>query len=150
MNQNSMKIIVESEELKDELLEQSKYVHDFLEVVKYKNKKGKNKEKWIGLDSDKAGMLMHLYLNPEMIEIEEVEKSDAEIALDFVKNLEVWTTLEDAEADEIKLIIKSKGLTPISHDSSLHVFEERYEIDGYFYVLLSYMGGKPGNVTIQN
>lgn len=56
-----MKIIVESEELKQEILKQSRYIHDFLEEVD---------GKWIGLDSDKAGILMHLYLNEDMIIVE--------------------------------------------------------------------------------
>jgi len=52
-----MKIYVDTEEQKQLLLEQSKYIHDFLEVMKC----GK-KEQWVGLDSSKAGILMHLYL----------------------------------------------------------------------------------------
>ncbi len=58
-----MKIYVNSEEEKQELLNQSKYIHDFLEIIKDKN----GKEKWIGLDSDKAGSLMHIYMAPEII-----------------------------------------------------------------------------------
>lgn len=65
-----MKIYVDSEEQKQDLLEQSKYIHDFLEVVRYK-KDGKVKEKWIGLDSDKAGSLMHLYMVPDIIIVKE-------------------------------------------------------------------------------
>ena len=65
-----MQIIVNSEEEKQDILNQSKYIHDFLEVVKYKNKKGKNKEKWIGLDPDKAGILMHIYMCPDIVVIE--------------------------------------------------------------------------------
>lgn len=62
-----MQIIVNSEEDKQKLIEESKYIHDFLEVVKYKSKKGKKKSKWIGLDSEKAGALMHIYMCPEII-----------------------------------------------------------------------------------
>ena len=62
-----MKILVESEELKQEILEQSKYVHDFLIDKDDIKNLGKN---WIiGLDSDKAGILMHLYINPDLIEV---------------------------------------------------------------------------------
>jgi hypothetical protein len=61
-----MKIIVDSEELKREILKQSKYIHDFLEVVD---------GKWIGLDSDKAGILMHLYLNEDMILVKNENKT---------------------------------------------------------------------------
>ena len=53
-----MKIIVESEEEKQKLLEQSEYIHDFMFEC------GKQ---WIGLDSDKAGTLMHLYMAPDTI-----------------------------------------------------------------------------------
>jgi hypothetical protein len=62
-----MKIYVDTEEQKQDLLEQSKYIHDFLEIVKVKTKDNKVKTKWIGLDSDKAGTLMHIYMNPDMI-----------------------------------------------------------------------------------
>lgn len=65
-----MKIYVDTEEQKEDLINQSKYIHDFLEVVKYKNKNGKVEEKWIGLDSDKAGSLMHIYMAPEIIVVE--------------------------------------------------------------------------------
>lgn len=47
-----IKIIVDSQEIKDELLNESEYIH-YLECI----------------DSDKAGILMHIYLHPELIEI---------------------------------------------------------------------------------
>ena len=62
-----IKIYVDTEEEKQELLNQSKYIHDFVEIIKYKTKSGEVKEKWIGLDSDKAGSLMHIYMAPEII-----------------------------------------------------------------------------------
>lgn len=62
-----MEIIVDTEEQKQELINQSKYIHDFMEIIKYKNKKGKKKFKFFGLDSDKAGILMHIYTCPEII-----------------------------------------------------------------------------------
>lgn len=62
-----IKIYVDTEEEKQELLNQSEYIHDFVEIVKYKTKTGEVKEKWIGLDSDKAGSLMHIYMAPEII-----------------------------------------------------------------------------------
>jgi hypothetical protein len=61
-----MEIIVESEELKQRLLEESKYVHDYV-YIKRSRKTGK--ETWHGLDSDKAGILMHFYTNPDMIKV---------------------------------------------------------------------------------
>ena len=48
----SIKIIVNSQELKDKLLKESKYIHD-LEYI----------------DSDKASTLMHIYMNPDIIEL---------------------------------------------------------------------------------
>jgi hypothetical protein len=61
-----MEIIVESEELKQQLLEQSKYVHDYV-YIKRSRKTGK--ETWYRLNSNKAGILMHLYLNPDIIKV---------------------------------------------------------------------------------
>lgn len=62
-----MKIIVETEELKQELIKQSEYIHDF--VVKcYLKRKGA--QRYICLDSDKAGIFMHIYTNPDIIEVQ--------------------------------------------------------------------------------
>jgi hypothetical protein len=66
-----MKIIVDTEEQKQELLKQSRYIHDFLlcrDDVKdlIKDSDGY----WmVGLDSDKAGILMHIYMSPQIIEV---------------------------------------------------------------------------------
>ena len=57
------KIIVETEDDKKELLEAFRYLHDF---------DGEDKDgNPIGLDHDNIAinLLMHLYLNPEIIEI---------------------------------------------------------------------------------
>jgi hypothetical protein len=62
-----IKIYVDTEEERQKLLNQSKYIHDFVEIVKFKTKSGKVKERWIGLDVDKAGTLMHIYTSPEII-----------------------------------------------------------------------------------
>ena len=64
-----MKIIVDTEELKQEILEQSKYIHDFL--INKDDIKDLDKDWLIGLDSDKAGILMHLYMAPQIIEVNE-------------------------------------------------------------------------------
>jgi hypothetical protein len=63
----NMKIIVESEELKQEILKQSKYIHDFL--IDTDDTKDLGKDWMIGLDSDKAGILMHIYMAPQIIEV---------------------------------------------------------------------------------
>jgi hypothetical protein len=65
-----MKIVVETQELKDELIAQSKYVHDYW-FVKMSRKSGKLS--YSGLDSDKAGILMHIYTNPDLIVVENEE-----------------------------------------------------------------------------
>lgn len=62
-----IKIYVDTEDQKRDLLKQSEYIHDFIQTIKYKDKTGKIVEKVIGLDSDKAGTLMHFYMNPDMI-----------------------------------------------------------------------------------
>ena len=64
-----MKIIVETEELKQEILKQSEYIHNFL--INKDDIKNLCKDWLIGLDSDKAGILMHLYMAPQIIEVNE-------------------------------------------------------------------------------
>ena len=68
-----MRIIVEDEDRKQTILAESRYVHDFMinrdDVKEAKERMGKHY--LMGLDSDKAGMLMHIYMNPDMIEVEE-------------------------------------------------------------------------------
>jgi len=49
-----MVIVVSSEQEKQELLEESRYIHYLKEI-----------------DSDKANTLMHLYMNPDMIQVNE-------------------------------------------------------------------------------
>jgi hypothetical protein len=61
-----MKIVVETEELKQELINQSKYIHDYM-YIRRSRKTGKTKV--YGLDSEKAGILMHIYTTPEIIEV---------------------------------------------------------------------------------
>lgn len=63
-----MKIIVDTQEEKDELIQQSKYIHDFLIAIR--GRKGRIIN-WKGLDSDRAGWLMHIYTSPEIIEVKE-------------------------------------------------------------------------------
>jgi len=64
-----MKIIVETEELKQEILKQSEYIHDFL--INKDDIKDLGKDWLIGLNSDKAGILIHLYMAPQIIEVEQ-------------------------------------------------------------------------------
>ena len=67
-----MKIIVETEEQKQEILKQSEYIHDFL--INKDDIKDLGKDWLIGLDSDKAGILMHLYMAPQIIEVRQNEQ----------------------------------------------------------------------------
>ena len=62
-----MKIIVSTQEQKDRLLKESEYIHDFCECVE--DIDGYNR--WVGLNSDEAGTLMHIYMNPDMIIVQE-------------------------------------------------------------------------------
>lgn len=61
-----MKIIVGTEEAKKQLIKESEYIHDFQVATN----KSKNKSEWIGLDSAKASILMHIHINPDMIIVE--------------------------------------------------------------------------------
>lgn len=70
-----MKIIVETEEQKQEILKQSEYIHDFL--INKDDIKDLGKDWLIGLDSDKAGILMHLYMTPQIIEVRQSEQSNS-------------------------------------------------------------------------
>ena len=81
------------------------------------------------------------------IEDEKLDKKDS--VKDFILSLESWKTLDEAESNIIKSIIKVERLEPISHSNSLHVFEERYEIDGDTFSLTSAIGGDGDEVTIQ-
>ncbi len=51
-----IKKIVNTQELKDKILTESEYIHD-LECI----------------DIDKASTLMHIYMNPDMIELKQKE-----------------------------------------------------------------------------
>lgn len=63
-----IKIIVDSEELKQQILKESKYVHDYKLIIR-SNKTGK--EKMYILNDEKAGLLMHLYMHPDLIEVKQ-------------------------------------------------------------------------------
>jgi len=67
-----MKIIVETEEQKQELLRQSEYIHDFL--ISQEDVENREENWLIGLDSNKAGILMHLYMAPQIIEVQSKNK----------------------------------------------------------------------------
>lgn len=58
-----IKIIVDSEKLKQQLIDESEYIHDFVEFT------GLFKKQVISLDSDKANTLMHIYENPDLITV---------------------------------------------------------------------------------
>jgi hypothetical protein len=64
-----MKIYVDTQEQKDRLLNESEYIHDFAELVEEDGY-----TKVIGLDSDKAGTLMHIYMNPDMIVVNKTKE----------------------------------------------------------------------------
>ena len=68
-----MKIIVESEEEKLNLINESKYVHDFV-ISCYLKRKGK--QRIMGLDPNKSNTLMHIYLNPDMVSVLEKDYTE--------------------------------------------------------------------------
>jgi len=62
-----MKIIVESEEVKQEIIKQSKYISDFIinvDTIKEMKKP----------DSNTLFILMHLYLAPQIIQVDSLTK----------------------------------------------------------------------------
>lgn len=90
-------------------------------------------------------------MNPDIIEVKEVE-TELDIVSDFVKKTEkmgTWTMLEGKDAEKVHFEIDLNNLEPISISNSLHVFEERYEINGETYVLLRAYGSKDIKVTIK-
>jgi hypothetical protein len=84
-----MRITVETEELKQEILKQSEYIHDFL--INKDDVKGLGNDWLIGLDSDKAGILMHLYMAPQIIEVttEQQRTMNKEELFEMYKNLDM-------------------------------------------------------------
>ena len=56
-----IKIIVDSIEEKERLIKESEYIHDYVEIVKCRNKKGKKIKKVIGPDTDFFNTLAHIY-----------------------------------------------------------------------------------------
>ena len=62
-----MLIYVNTEEEKLNLLRESEYLHNFVDVIKLKTKDGKIKPKIISLESDKASTIMHIYTRPDLI-----------------------------------------------------------------------------------
>lgn len=64
-------ITVDTIEEKNALLEESEYIHYFAELMQYTDTLGIKHEHEIGQDSNKAGMLMHIYTNPNMITVKQ-------------------------------------------------------------------------------
>ncbi len=58
-----IKIIVDSEELKQQIIEESEYIHDFAEFT------GFFKKQVVSLNSNKANTLMHIHKRPDLIEV---------------------------------------------------------------------------------
>lgn len=62
-----IKIYVDTEEEKQQILNESEYIHYFAEIISYINKQGIIKQRVIALDTDKASILTGIYTIPEMI-----------------------------------------------------------------------------------
>jgi len=95
------KIFVSSEEEKQCLIEQSKYIHDF--AIKIRGRKSQ-KINWKCLDADKAGILMHIYTCPDDIEVLNIR----ELPEDIIKHgIEVFGNKEQFE----KWLLSSPPIT---------------------------------------
>ena len=104
-----MKIIVKTEELKQEILKQSEYIHDFL--INKDDVKNLGKDWIIGLDSDKAGILMHLYMTPQIIEVEQqkvMNKEQQELLDEAFKNYLKDLMRDNVSKDDPNYILLSK------------------------------------------
>lgn len=64
-----IQIIVDSEKAKQDLLAESKYIHDFERSIDIGNKK----TIVIGIDINRCNTLSHIYLNPDMIVVKSTE-----------------------------------------------------------------------------
>jgi hypothetical protein len=95
-----MKIIVETEEQKQKILEQSKYIHDFL--ISKDDVNGLGKDWIIGLDSDKAGTLMHLYMAPQIITTKKQRKIMTQTEL--IESVQKAATVIKAQQELIDLL----------------------------------------------
>ena len=58
-----IKIIVDSQELKNKILLESKFIHDLECIDGYDH-------------SDKASTLIHIYMNPDLIEVNQNKEND--------------------------------------------------------------------------
>lgn len=112
-----MRITVETEELKQEILKQSEYIHDFL--INKDDVKGLGNDWLIGLDSDKAGILMHLYMAPQIIEVttEQQRTMNKEELFEMYKGLDMKERIKFdreyirfKEEEELKEISKAKEI----------------------------------------
>ena len=95
-----MKIIVETEEQKQEILKQSEYIHDFL--INKDDVKDLGKDWLIGLDSDKAGILMHLYMAPQIIITKKQRKIMTQTEL--IESVQKAATVIKAQQELIDLL----------------------------------------------
>ena len=69
-----IKIIVDSQELKNKILLESKFIHDLECIDGYDH-------------SDKASTLMHIYMNPDLIEVNQNKDEDSDLE-EVLKKLE--------------------------------------------------------------
>ena len=108
-----MKIIVKTEELKQEILKQSEYIHDFL--INKDDVKNLGKDWIIGLDSDKAGILMHLYMTPQIIEVEQQKVMSKKDLIGKAFTLDLGSTPVEVivnDMTEDKVIVEYLKSTP--------------------------------------
>jgi hypothetical protein len=121
-----MKITVETEELKQEILKQSEYIHDFL--INKDDVKGLGNDWLIGLDSDKAGILMHLYMAPQIIEVttEQQRTMNKEELFEMYKGLDMKERIKfDREYIRFKEEEELKGISKAKEIIDLIVTDEQ-------------------------
>lgn len=94
-----IKILVPSEEDRQDLIEQSRYCAEFKENFKIKGVDGQIKNKTIRLNDNKAGILKRLHIFDDIIEVDnelfaiKIIVSSNEIKQDIIKQskLDTWS-----------------------------------------------------------
>jgi hypothetical protein len=67
----------------------------------------------------------------------------------FIMSLESWERLTDSEAAIIRSIVEVEKIEPISTGNSLHIYEERYMVDGELFRFTSAISDHSGNYDVE-
>lgn len=71
------------------------------------------------------------------------------IVSDYVKNMEQWEEMSESEQAIIKSIVEVEKIEPISTNSSFHIYEERYVVDGDTFRFISAISDTTGECEIE-